>query len=322
MAYNIGASDYIRKRVQDASAAYKAPTAPQTAQQPTSAYGSIQSIYDNALAARMAELESAYKLSAADQQAAKARIPQTYYDQANALSANMGREKQNFNEYAAASGLNTGAHGQAALAMSGALQSGLSTLKTGEANALSDADLQMEKLKQQYLSQQQTAKAQSDYQRAQAVLNQQNQDAEAARQQAQFDANMGFQREQFQYGQTQDEYDRQLANAKLLASIGDYSGFKAMGWTDAQIAAAQAPTPTYNYMPSPTPAADPYPYNPTPAYKPSTDLYADAKEYLQKVGMPPAMSNQIMTPKEWAARGRPGGTYAAYVDAQAKKYEV
>lgn len=278
--YSGSPQDYIRRRVQDASDAYKASVTPQTVQQPTGAYGSIQSIYDNALTARIAEMESAYKMTAADQAAAKARIPQTYQAQANSLSANMGREKQNFNEYAAATGLNSGAGGQAALAMSGALQGGLSTLRTGEANALSDADLQMEKLKQQYLSMQQTAKAQSDFQRAQAMLDQQNRDTEAARQQAQFDANIGFQREQFQYGQTQDTYDNQLAQAKLLASIGDYSGFKAMGWTDAQIAQAMPTAPTYNYTPSPSPSPSPYPA-PTPVTDTGTgDVGGNAKEFI------------------------------------------
>jgi hypothetical protein len=205
-------------------------------------------MYDSALRARIAALEGGYKASLADATAAKDKIPGIYQAQANTVAANAGREKRNFNEYAAASGLNSGAGGQAALALSGQLQSGLAQVRTNEANALSDADLQIAKLKAQYQQQMQQAVADNQLQRAAALLDQYNREQSNAIQQQQWNANFGLQQLQMAANLSDAEYQRQLNNAKLLASVGDYSGFKALGWSDAQIAQAQAAaaTPTYS----------------------------------------------------------------------------
>lgn len=236
------------KRIQDAVAAAQAKQTQQAAMPSSGSNSMIGGMYDNALRARIAALEDAYKASLADATAAKDKIPGIYQAQANTVAANAGREKRNFNEYAAASGLNSGAGGQAALALSGQLQSGLAQVRTNEANALSDADLQIAKLKAQYQQQMQQAVADNLSQRAAALLDQYNREQSNAIQQQQWNANFGLQQQQMAANLYDAEYQRQLNNAKLLASVGDYSGFKALGWTDAQIAQAQAAaaTPTYS----------------------------------------------------------------------------
>lgn len=56
--------------------------------------------------------------------------------------------------------------------------------------------------------------------------------------------NQAYEREQtdkqWAYQTESDDYAKALAKAESLAQTGDYSGYKALGWTDAQIAAAQA----------------------------------------------------------------------------------
>ena len=211
------------KRIQDAVAQAQAALNQQTASD-----NRINSLYDAAYDAKVAALDSAYKQSLADATAAKDKIPGIYQAQANAVAANAGREKRNFNEYAAASGLNSGAGGQAALALSGQLQSGLAQVRTNEANALSDADLQIAKLKAQYQQQMQQALADNQYQRAAALLDQYNREQSNAIQQQQWNANFVLHQQQMAANLYDAEYQRQLNNAKLLASVGDYSGFKAL----------------------------------------------------------------------------------------------
>jgi hypothetical protein len=204
--------------------AQQAAAQPQPVQQTSSSSSMIRDMYDSALQAKIAALEGGYKASLADATAARGKIPGIYQAQADSVAANAGREKMAFNEYAAASGLNSGAGGQAALALSGQLQSGLTAVRTGQANATADADLQIARLQAQYQQARQQAVAETQAQRAAAMLDQYNTDQQRAIQQQQFDANMGFQREQFQYGQEQDALDRQLAYDKLMASSRGGSG--------------------------------------------------------------------------------------------------
>lgn len=75
----------------------------------------INGVYDAQLEAQKQALDSAYKQKEAEYSAAEAKIPAQYDAQRNALSAQNEIEKANFNEQAAASGLNVGAGSQARL---------------------------------------------------------------------------------------------------------------------------------------------------------------------------------------------------------------
>lgn len=83
----------------------------------------------------LAELKSAYEknTSALDEQAAA--IPQQYEAARNDVAAQNAIARKNFNEQAAATGMNTGTAGQAELARSSAYQSALAGLNASQQNA-------------------------------------------------------------------------------------------------------------------------------------------------------------------------------------------
>ena len=114
-----------------------------------------QADYINALYAaneqkRRAALEAQYtaNIGSLDRQAAT--IPGQYDAAANQAAAQAAVNRANFNEMAAANGLNTGAAGQAALAQNNALLGAVSEIRKNQANALNDVEAQRVSLQQQY----------------------------------------------------------------------------------------------------------------------------------------------------------------------------
>lgn len=106
------------------------------------------------------------------------------------------RNRRNFNQQAAGSGLNTGTASQAALAQNSTWQRDYGNLRTAEADALTEADRQMAALETQYKSAVAQAIAENDYNRAKALMD--------------------------EYG---NQENRDAAMAKTLASYGDFSGY-------------------------------------------------------------------------------------------------
>lgn len=106
------------------------------------------------------------------------------------------RNRRNFNQQAAGSGLNTGTASQAALAQNSTWQRDYGNLRTAEADALAKADQQMAALEKQYKSAVASAIAENDYTRAKALMD--------------------------EYG---NQENRDAAMAKTLASYGDFSGY-------------------------------------------------------------------------------------------------
>jgi hypothetical protein len=106
------------------------------------------------------------------------------------------RNRRNFNQQAAGSGLNTGTASQAALAQNSTWQRDYGNLRTAEADALTEADRQMAALETQYKSAVTSAIAENDYDRAKALMD--------------------------EYG---NQESRDAAMAKTLASYGDFSGY-------------------------------------------------------------------------------------------------
>lgn len=106
------------------------------------------------------------------------------------------RNRRNFNQQAAGSGLNTGTASQAALAQNSTWQRDYGNLRTAEADALAKADQQMAALETQYKSAVASAIAENDYDRAKALMD--------------------------EYG---NQENRDAAMAKTLASYGDFSGY-------------------------------------------------------------------------------------------------
>jgi hypothetical protein len=159
----------------------------------------INDMYAAQNAANMAQLQSGYDISRSDLQAAADSIAPTYQQQANANAVDWERQRRNFLEGANMSGVNTGAGSQAELHMMGAQQRGMNTLRAAQAGAEAEAARQMANLTAQYQAQIAKAAADADYQKAAALLD------------------------EYQKG-----YERDLANAQVLAEYGDFSGFAGL----------------------------------------------------------------------------------------------
>lgn len=156
----------------------------------------INQIYDAQRKAREEELKAAYDKSKSDYEAARAKIAPEYQKQANDLSVQYERNRQNFNNQAAATGINSGTASQAALARGGEYQRDFGNLRTAEANATAEADRQMANLTAEYQANIRAALADNDYKKAQALLDEYN-----------------------------NGYQRDLKNAQILAEFGDFSAF-------------------------------------------------------------------------------------------------
>ena len=134
----------------------------------------INDLYDAKQQSQLTQLESAYQESRAEAEAARDKLPGQYRQQANDLAAQYERNRRNFNLQAEASGLNTGAASQAALAQSSAYQRDMGALRTAQADAMTEADRGIAELERQYQANVSSAIADNDYQRAQALLNEYN----------------------------------------------------------------------------------------------------------------------------------------------------
>lgn len=133
--------------------------------------GRINEAYDAAQRQAEAALQSAYEQQIASLDRAAAQIPVEYRNARNETSADAAIARQNLNEQFAASGLNTGAGGQARLAMSVAEQGNLSALQQQEAQALADLELQRAQAQIDYRAAIAEAVASNEMARAQALYN-------------------------------------------------------------------------------------------------------------------------------------------------------
>lgn len=157
----------------------------------------INAMYDAQRAQREAELKSAYEQAMSSYQSAYDKISPAYQQKANDLAVQYERQRHNFFNEAAASGINTGVSAQESLARGGEYQRDFGALRTSEAEQQAAVQRQMADRENQYRSDVAAALAQNDYQKAGALLDEYN-----------------------------NGYQRDLENAKLLASYGDFSLFQ------------------------------------------------------------------------------------------------
>ena len=163
----------------------------------TARMGAINQMYDAQRAAREAELKNAYEQSMSAYQEAQGKIAPEYQQKANDLGVQYERQRHNFWNQAAASGINTGVSAQESLARGGEYQRDFGALRTNEAEQQAAVERQMADRKAQYQNDVAAALAENDYQRAGALLDEYN-----------------------------NGYSRDLENAKLLASYGDFTFFE------------------------------------------------------------------------------------------------
>ena len=242
----------------------------------------INDLYDAKKQSQLTQLESAYQESRAEAEAARDKLPGQYRQQANDLAAQYERNRRNFNLQADASGLNTGAASQAALAQNSAYQRDIGALRTAQADAMTEADRGIADLERQYQANVSSAIADNDYQRAQALMNEYN-----------------------------NGYSRDLNTAKTLAAYGDFSGYAGLYGQEtadsmAALWKAQNPELAYNtgrmtaeeyravtgkypagYKAPHTPR-----YNPNPVPVPETEPASDAGQVSDTAK---AIANTIAT---------------------------
>lgn len=159
----------------------------------------INSMYDAYGNARRTALQEAGDQALSDAQANRDKIAQQYQTQRNMASVDWERQRRNFMESANMNGLNTGAGGQAQLAMQGKYQQTQNQLGYQQANAEAEADRQMADIKRQTQAQINEAVAENDYKRAAALLDQYN-----------------------------VMYQRAIEKAQALAQFGDFSGYGSL----------------------------------------------------------------------------------------------
>lgn len=188
----------------------------------------INGVYDARLEAQKQALESAYNQKEAEYAAAEEKIPAQYDAQRKALSAQNEIEKANFNEQAAASGLNVGAGSQARLSQSNAYQQGMTAIGKAQADAASNLQLERTKAKAAYQDAIQQAIKDNDAQRAQALYQEAQRIDDNLVSNALNQANVDATR-------ANTEYAKQLETAQTLAQYGDFSGYLALGYPQDQV---------------------------------------------------------------------------------------
>ena len=188
----------------------------------------INGVYDAQLEAQKQALESAYNQKEAEYSAAEAKIPAQYDAQRNALSAQNEIEKANFNEQAAASGLNAGAGSQARLSQSNAYQQGMTAIGKAQADAASNLQLERTKAKTAYQDAIQQAIKDNDARRAQALYEEAQRIDDNLVSNALNQANLDATR-------SSTNYAKMMGTAQTLAQYGDFSGYLALGYSQDQV---------------------------------------------------------------------------------------
>lgn len=135
----------------------------------TSQEAYINQLYDAQKEASLAALKSAYDENVLSLDQTAAKIPGQYQEARNQSSASNQIAKANFNEYASASGLNTGAAGQMQLSMANAEQGNQSALIKAEQEALQEVENQRVALRTNYQNSVAEAIATGNLERAQAL---------------------------------------------------------------------------------------------------------------------------------------------------------
>lgn len=184
-----------------------------------SAEGYINAIYDASKNARNAQLEAAYNKATSDLAVARAKADASYAEAQRQTAGEAARQGANFREIANANGLNTGAGGQAALAMGNQMQSDMASLGRAKAQDMSELDRQKAALAQTFEQRRQQLIAENDYNRNSALYNEYVRSDENRRQQEQFDTQMNMQMLQMAMA----ERERQLKEAeKAKKGAGGY----------------------------------------------------------------------------------------------------
>jgi len=229
----------------------------------------INEIYQQQLEARRAAIESAYKQNTASLDRTAEQIPVTYQGARNQAAGQAAISQKNFDEYAAASGLNSGAAAQARLASNTALQSTLGSISQAEAQALADIELQRRQLEERYRAEIAAAIAESNAERARTLYNEYVRQQEALADAKRVAADEAYRQRTLAMQEADTDYERKLRAAEIAYKLyGDTSLYNQLFGISAPSYAA-ARTPSYAAVGTPPYTADgtdniePEPYTPT-----------------------------------------------------------
>lgn len=131
----------------------------------------INELYDTARERSLEAIESAFERETAAFDYAAAQLPERYRAARNAAAADAALTRQSVNEQFAASGLNTGAAGQARLSLALAGQNALNALSAEQAAELGELELRRAEAEAGYRSAVAEAIAESELERAQALYD-------------------------------------------------------------------------------------------------------------------------------------------------------
>ena len=204
----------------------------------------VDRLYDASRDLKLAELKTAFDKNAAALEAEGEAIPGLYQAGRNDVSARSELAGKNFNEYAAASGLNNGAAGQEALARSNQLQKDLGELDAGEAEAQRDLLARRTALNTKYADDIAAAVAQGEADRAQALLEEYRRAEESRVSVSESLAQENYRAYESAVAAARTAAEKSDASAKAqkeraerLAGFGDFSGYAALGYSEEEIGA-------------------------------------------------------------------------------------
>ncbi len=169
----------------------------------------VRQLQEAARAKSLAELEAAYKKNVNAIDAAKGQIAPQYTDARNQVAGQAAVSRKNWQETAAAMGLNSGAAGQSDIAMNLAKQNALAQLDRGESEDLAALELQRTQATTDYNSAIAQAQASGDYELAAALYQEKVRADEAQRVDRATQFQQMLQKMQFEYGMSQDALAQQ-----------------------------------------------------------------------------------------------------------------
>lgn len=223
----------------------------------TSQADSINQYYDQYIEAQKQTEKAAYDESVKAIEYEAAKLAPAYKAQREALAAEREIADRNFRQSALASGINTGAGSQYALASGNAYQANMTAMRQAEAQALADVEEARRQQTASYQSAIAKAVSEGNLARAQQLYQEAVRVDESIVATAQAQAQENYNAWQAAYtinrAKAEDElaeYNKLLEKANTLAAYGDFSGYKDLGYSQSQINAMyalwkQQNTPSY-----------------------------------------------------------------------------
>lgn len=180
----------------------------------------------------LADLKGAYAKGMSAYDAKLEKLPERYQAARNSAAAQAAMAKKNFDEQAAASGLNSGASGQAALDASAVLRGNLSDLHQAQAGEAAELDRAKADLTAQYEAAVAKARAEGDASLANALYQEmvRVQGLQRADEQTAYDRGRDTMldsryEQQYTDSRADVDYERKATKAAMLAQMGNFGGY-------------------------------------------------------------------------------------------------